>query len=321
MSKSHAQIYHNLSVMLEAGLPVLKALNTASQGLRGKLAKTLPKIADDISKGTDLTEAMKKYKKIFTPLDLTLIEAGEHSGDLDIVFDTLSDWHHFQLKLKRIILSGMLLPVITITAAAFLAPIPSLVLNGGGITEYIKQAVQILAVFYTPVLLILAIICLTPKQGYPRRVLDEAVLWIPLLRKAVKALALSKYCNCFAMLFSAGVPITDCAEKSADCTGNAIIADWLRGGAKSVRHGKPMYEGFSRHLDPQFLNLWEVGEESGELDKTVQKMAENYKEDAEFLCVELAKWLTRIAYAFVCIIMVVKILQGYGKIYSGTTTF
>lgn len=319
MSKSHAAIYHNLSVLLEAGLPILKVLNTASKGLKGKASKTLPKIAEDVSKGADLAGAMAEHSNVFEPLDLILIEAGEHSGDLVQVFETLSAWHNFQLKLKRIILSGMLLPVLMITAAALLAPIPSVALGGGGVLYYIMQVFLILAVFYIPVALILAVVYLTPKHGNPRTILDEFVLRVPVLGKAVNALSLSRYCNCFAMLFTAGVPITDCAEKSAECVDNVVIADWLRGGARSARRGNSIGKGFSKRLDLQFLNLWEVGEESGELDNAVQRMAENYTATAEFLFVELAKWLTRIAYAFVCAIIIIKIFQGYSKITTGRT--
>jgi len=319
LSKNHALIYHNLSTLLEAGLPILRALKTASQGLQGKASETLTKIAEDVSKGADLTEAMSKHKHVFKPLDLTLIKAGEHSGNLDRVFDTLSNWHYFQLKLKRIIISGMALPVLLIIVAAFLAPIPFLFLDDGGILSYIMDALEILALFCMPIIVILAVIVLTPKQGVLRKALDEFVLLVPVLGKALKALSLSRYCNCFAMLFTAGVPITECAEISAQCVGNAVMADWLKGGAQSAKQGNSIHKGFSRRLDFEFLNLWEVGEDSGELDNTALHMGQNYAYTAEFLLTDFVKWLAKIAYAFVCAIILFKVFQGYAKIFSSTT--
>lgn len=316
MSKKHAIIYQNLYTLLDAGLPILQALNSASRGLKGKLAKAFPKIADDVSHGDDIAEAMTKQKRLFKPLDLTLIAAGEHSGNLPDVFNLLSDWHHFVLILKRLILTGMLLPVLLINLTALIAPIPSAVL-GGGWHAYTVEAIEILAVFYIPILLILAVVYLTPKQSSPRRMLDEAALWIPVFGRSLKAFELSKYCKCFAMLLKAGVPVTDSADMSAATVGNAIMQNWLKGASKSARKGNPLYEGFSRRLDPMFLNLWEVGEETGELDTAIERLGEKYADTAEYLFTQFAIWMTRLAYFYVCIIMIIKIFENYGKVMGG----
>jgi type II secretory pathway component PulF len=316
LSKSHALIYQNLSTLLDAGVPILRVLNAASRGLKGKLSKAFPKIAEHVSHGDDLAEAMTKQKRLFKPLDLMLIAAGEHSGNLPDVFKMLSEWHYFRLKLKRIIITGMLLPILLINVTAIIAPVPSLVF-GGGWPAYVKEAIVILAVFYTPFIIILAVVYLTPKHGAPRRMLDECVLWIPVFGKSLKAFSLSRYCKCFAMLFKAGVPITDCADMAANSVGNVIIQDWLKGGAQSARQGNPIGAGFSKRLDSMFLNLWEVGEETGELDTALERLGEKYAFTAELLFTQFTIWMTRLAYFFVMVIMIIKIFEGYGKIMGG----
>ena len=73
-------------------------------------------------------------------------------------------------------------------------------------------------------------------------------------------------------------------------------------------------DGFSDRLPTELLDLWQIGEETGELDSVTKRLADMYADKAELLLTEFTKWLPRLAYFFVCIIMVIQIFKGYGMI-------
>lgn len=313
-----AIVYHDLAVMFEAGLPILKSLNTIASGMPAGLKKVFSDLAGSVSKGNTLTESMAKYPYVFAPLDLMLVETAELSGKLSECFSMLSDWYEFCSRIKRIIISGLMLPLVIIHIVAFVGPLPMLFLGQTTMADYILEAAVTLALLYVPAAITLVILYLMPRTGLLRRFLDALTLRIPLLGRGVCQLAISRYCRAFNMLYKAGVPIAQCAQKAPSVTGNAIISDFFKGGAESVQAGNPVYEGFSRKLPIDFLNLWQIGEDTGELDNSIQKLADNSGESAHFLFTQLGQWLPRLIYFLVCIVIVMQIIRGAAAIGMGT---
>lgn len=199
MSKSLALAYHNLSIMLDAGVPLLRSLNTLSSGLNPRMRAAFLRLADSVSKGNTLAEEMTQSPNIFNPLDVMLIQAAETSGSLPESFKLLSEWHEFSSRIAKKMLSGMLLPIFLLHATAFIAPFPVFVLGDWQIGPYLTSAVTILLLFYIPAAIIFIILRMTPKTGLFRRLLDRLTLRIPLLGRAVYKLALSRYCWVFHM--------------------------------------------------------------------------------------------------------------------------
>ncbi len=316
MADKRCRIYHNLSILLDSGLPILRALRTAGSGLRGKVPRILTSMEKSIANGSTLAESMQEHPKTFCAMDILIVEAGETSGRLCESLDMLGKWYEFKSRIRRVILSGLPLPILLIHAVAMVAPLPSVFLGGVGMAGYLGQALAILSLFYIPVGVILAVVYLTPASGPLRSMLDTVVMGIPILGRAVRHLDLSRYCRAFYMLYEAGVPILDCARSATGVVGNSVIRNMLKGGIASVSQGQLMSEGFSEKLPADFINLWQMGEETGDLDKITLKLAQNSAETCEMIFIELAKWMPRLAYFFVSAIIVVMIFKGYGQIYS-----
>lgn len=322
MANNLALAYHNLSIMLDAGVPLLRSLNTISSGLNPHLRAAFLKLAESASKGDTLAETMTKSPNIFNPLDVLLIQAAETSGSLPESFKLLSQWHEFSGRVGKKLLSGMTLPVLLIHATAFIAPFPGFFLGNWQIKPYLFSAVRILLLFYIPAAIIFVILRMTPKTGLFRRLLDRLTLKIPLLGRAVYKLALSRYCWVFHMLIKAGVPITDCAEMAASAAGNAVVTDLVKPAAASAKAGNPVSEGFPSKLPMDFLEIWRVGEETGKLDDVTKRLADDNAEAAEFWFTEFARWLPRVIYFLVTLLMIYYIFVNFSKIMSaGLYTF
>ena len=314
MSNSLALAYHNLSIMLDAGVPILRSLNTLSSGLKPRMQAAFLRLADSVSKGNTLAEEMTQSPNIFNPLDVMLIQAAEKSGSLPESFKLLSEWHEFSSRIAKKMLSGMSMPVLLIHATAFIAPFPGFVMGDWQIGPYLTSAVTILLLFYIPAAIIFIILRMTPKTGLFRRLLDRLTLKIPLLGRAVYKLALSCYCWVFHMLTKAGVPITDCAESAASAAANAVVTDLVKPAAASAKAGKPVSDGFGSKLPMDFLEIWRVGEESGKLDDVTKRLADDNAETAEFWFNEFARWLPRLIYFLVGLLMIYYILVNFSKV-------
>jgi type II secretory pathway component PulF len=320
MTRNLALAYHNLSIMLEAGIPVFRAFTTTAQTSKGRLRHAFSAVAQKISKGESLVEAMLKYPKVFAPLDITLIEAADLSGKLPESLMLLSRWYDFRRHLRGVITSGLMLPFVLINVTAFIGPLPALLLGKIGLIHYIIEAIGTLALFYLPFTIILAILRLTPSAGLSRRLLDAFTLRIPLLGRAVRQLALTRFCRVFNMLYKVGVPITQSAQKATGLTGNWTMTKLLKGGAESAQAGNMVCDGFSNKLPIEFLSLWRIGEETGELDNTVNRLADTTGQTAERLLFEFSQWLPRVIYWLVSIVIIIQIFRGAAAIGSHIST-
>jgi len=309
-----ALAYHNLSTLLAAGVPLLRSLDTTADSLDRRLGPAFRQLSQAAAKGRPLARTMDNRPDVFAPTDVMIVLAAETSGTLPESLALLAKWHEFQQSIKRKMLSAMMLPVIMIHAAAFLAPLPGFFLGGWHVAIYIRQVISILLLFYIPAGLIFGIIRFSPRTGVLRTLLDMALLRIPLLGTALYRLSLSRYCRVFYMLTKAGLPITDCAEQSADAAGNAVVARQVRGGSASAKAGRPVSAGFSTRLPVEFINLWQVGEETGKLEDAAKRLADNIRGSADFMFGEFAAWLPRMIYFLVCLIIAYFIFRNLALI-------
>jgi len=108
VSSKFALIYHDLAVLLDAGLPILKSLNIISEGLKGHLRKIFSDLSKSVSKGNSFADSMAKYPKVFARLDVMLVKSAELSGELPNCFKMLSNWYEFSTRIKGILISGLI---------------------------------------------------------------------------------------------------------------------------------------------------------------------------------------------------------------------
>ncbi len=314
MSGKLAIAYHNLSNMLEAGVPVQRSLNTVTPGLKPRLKKAFNALADGVAQGNPMSESMVLHPKVFDPVDIMLVEVGETSGNLPGLIGLLSKWHEMSARMMRKMISGLLLPVMVLTIAAFVYPLPNYVLGGWDLREYLLTALSILLLFWIPAIIIVVIIRTTPKTGPARRVLDTIVLRIPVLGRAIYRLSIGRFCWAFHMLCMVGVPVSESVDMALSVTGNQVVADMFRPAAKSVKAGELMSAGFSKKLPFDVVEMWKTGEETGQLDDMTRRLADNYSEQAEFWFAEFSRWFPRFVYFLICLMLIYMIFTLAGGI-------
>ena len=300
--------------MLDAGVPISRVLQSSSKtGRYGRLFQT---IETHIAQGNSLSDVIQHYPRQFDKLDQTLIRVGEETGQLAEMFEELSRWYSFRQRMNRTMRPGIIFSIFMIHALAFIAPVVPFALGGFDWAIFFHVMFKILATFYIPGLVILTIIYLVPKRGPLRGVLDAFVLRVPLLGKAIRELELSRYSKIFAITYKAGVPITRCVEMATDTVGNQIMRQRLCGACEKVRQGDEMATGFSRSLPHEFICVWEVGEESGELDESARRLGKMHADNAEMRFSIVAKWIPIISYGIIACVIIYYIFKGFSQIYG-----
>ena len=316
-----AQAYYDLATMLDAGVPILRSFDIVTEGRRGDLKRVLSQVRETITEGSSLAEAMAEHPRVFPELDRMLVEAAETSGSLGASLTMLSKWHDFVHRITRRMQMGLVYPLAVLHIASFVYPLPSLVLGRLGIAGYLFMALRVLLLLYIPTAVVIALISLRDRYPQLKLPLDFAVLKIPVLGRAVYHLSVCRYAKAFGMLYAAGVPMTETMQRATRATGNAVVAGLFAGGMASVRAGGALSEGFSQRLPPEYLHLWQVGEETGELDKVAAKVAEISGDRADLLFTEFAKWLPRLVYAIIACVLIAMILTLANQYVANLNTF
>ena len=298
-----ANIYHNLSVMQESGVLLVRSLRSVSDGAPRQLARALAEQAEIVAGGGRLSEAMAERPNLFDPLDVLLVEVGETSGNLAGLLAELSRRHFFRNRLRRLGISMLLLPAMNFHAAVMLVPLLLVLTAQITVADAVRMVAAALAVVYVPAAAGFAVVRWAPRTGQMRRTLDAVALRIPLLGRALMQLALSRYCHAFHAMLTAGTPAWRCAEMAIRAVGNTAVAARLAGGRESLRAGRPISEGFSSALPAEFLGAWRAGEQAGSLDDVTQRLAETAQEAAERKLRRLTVLAARLVYVLVCLWM------------------
>jgi type II secretory pathway component PulF len=313
------EIYNNLAMLFDAGMPILRSLKTAGSDIKAPLATDLHTLAEEIEIGTPMPQALKTLDA-FKPFDKTMLNLGHKAGELPQACRLLSEWYSFSRKIKRLFISAMVMPVMVFHVAAFIIPLPSLLFGVTKFGGYLFGVFLSLAFFYLPFISTYVFYKLFSTDKL-RLTLDLALLKIPTLSTGLYNLALSKYCRAFYMLYSAGLPITDCTKTAADFTGNLAVKAQLIGAAASTARGNSAYEGLSDKLPPEFISAWHNGEESGNLDKATLRLADHHAELAELKIQIFSNWIPKIIYFAIMITLAVNIITRYSQIRMQTVGF
>lgn len=315
-----ARAYYDLSVMLDAGVPILRSLDIVIEGRQGYFKRIFLQIRESLAKGSTLAESMGKHG-VFPDLDRMLIEAAETSGSLGESFKLLSEWHEFVHRITRRMMMALIYPVFLLHFAALTFRLPYLILGKSTAMDYLREVVSVLMFLYIPAIVVIVFVLLRDKVPAVRLPLDWLVLKIPVLGQAVYHLSICRYAKAFAMMYKAGVPIAEVTRRATRATGNVVVASRFAGGEETVRQGGAAWEGFSKRLPAEYRHLWQIGEETGDLDKTASKVADIAGDRADLYFKAFATGFPKVVYFIILIVTAAMVLmlamQFYGGLYEG----
>jgi len=289
------------STMINAGLPLIQCLELlASQEQNKTFAGIIRAIKEDIEGGSTLTDALKKYPKIFDELFVNLVAAGEAGGILDVILSRLSAYMEKAMKLKSKVKGAMTYPasvlVISIGVVAVLLlkviPVFQKMFEGmGGTlpapTQFLVNASKFAQnYFYVFIIIIVAVIFaykrfVATEKG--RYAVDSMALKAPVFGQLIRKVAVSKFTRTMSTMMSSGVPILEALNIVSKTAGNVIIENALIQTRKSISEGKTIAEPLMETdiFPPMVVQMIAVGEATGALDTMLAKIADFYDDEVD----------------------------------------
>lgn len=293
-----------LSTMVSAGVPLTRALATLQSQTESKYFNSvIGSITKDIEGGTTLADAFSKYPNVFSEVYVNMVHAGESGGILDEILKRLASQVEKDASIRKKIKSAMAYPVVilTITIAAFFGIMIFIIPRIGAILKDLggedaklpvytqamlsasgfmqKYAIFILIIFGFGVFMLRRYIR-TPKGKYK---LHALLLRTPIIKTVILKIAIARFARTFASLMSSGVAVLDALEVTGGAIGNKVIEEELREAAKKVKNGKQLSETLSdsEHFPAIVAQMLAIGEETGQIDTILVKVADFYEEEVD----------------------------------------
>ena len=285
-----------MALLLKAGITLPKSLDRLAQDFDGtKLGTVLCGVREQVAIGTPLNQAMARYPRVFSRQITAMIEAGEVSGKLPEVFESLSDYYEWLDQLTGDIRQALIYPLMVMSASMalvlllFTFVVPRFV---GLLTELnlkvpmltrIVMAISETLVGYWPVLLAVLIgvpvgLKLALKIPAFARGFDRALMRIPIFGQLVAMFALSRFSQNLAMLYRSGITLLRGLEICQQLVGNRAVEHALEDVRRGVLEGTPLSQCLTRHdvFSPTLITMISTGESSGSLDFALQSVADYY---------------------------------------------
>jgi type IV pilus assembly protein PilC len=292
-----------LSTLQDAGLPILRSLQILEQQQKpGLLKAIIGGVADDVESGSSLSESMANYPRAFVKLYVNMINAGEAGGVLDIILARLADFMEKAQRLKKKVVGAMVYPVVVISIAVvivmgimiFVIPQFKVIFEDFNvklpkITTILLDTAEFLAfrygwayVLFSPIAFILIWKLIRISRG-GRYVTDLIKIKIPLIGVIIRKSVVARFTRTLGTLISAGVPILDAINITKETCGNEVFERALTKVHDAIREGESMADPLraTRTVDAIVVNMVDVGEETGDLDKMLIKIADNYDNDVD----------------------------------------
>ncbi len=302
VSQSEVTLFtRQFATLVDAGLPMVRALDIMEQMIRpGGLRNVLMDVRDEVEQGSSLSEAMIKNPKAFDELYISMIRAGEMGGMLSQILNRLAEFREKSMKLKKQIIGALMYPAAVMTiAGAILALIIMFIVPKfrkmfdemkiplPGITQLLMLMADFLVGYWYLVPLIPFGIAgafwgIRSTQG-GKYATDMISLYVPVFGTIIKKSSISRFCRTLGELSSAGVPILDALGILRGACGNEVVGQAVGDIHSSIREGENIADPMRRSgvFDLMVVNMVEVGEETGELDKMLIKIADTYDSDVD----------------------------------------
>ena len=303
-SKDLVVFTRQLSTMISAGVPLTRAFATLGDQTDNKYFKEIiSSVSKDIEGGSSLADAMSKHPKVFSEVYINMVRAGEAGGILEEILKRLAAQVEKDAAIKKKIKSASAYPLVIlgITILAFfgimLVVIPKLgeiLKDLGGedaelpvytqamlnFSDFLQSNFIFIAIALGIGIFFLRRYIRTPKGKYK---FHQLLLKTPILKGIILKVAIARFSRTFASLMSSGVTVLDALEVTGGAIGNKVIEKELKDAAQEVKNGRQLSEPLSKspHFPPIVAQMLAIGEETGQIDTILVKVADFYEEEVD----------------------------------------
>ena len=306
------------ATMINAGLSMLRTLTIlAEQTENSELQRVLRLVKTDVESGSSISAAFAKHPRVFPPLMVSMVKAGEAGGFLDMSMRQIADNYESEVKLRGKIKAAMTYPVVVLMLAVvmvigmllFVVPVfEDMFATLGGTLPLPTQILVVLSgwmKFLAPMLAVVTVVGLWAWRKYAqteqvRNVVDPLKLKAPVFGKLFQKVALARFARTLSTLLHSGVPILAALEITGESSGNVVIKRALSEVKDSVKAGESISGPLAAHavFPPMVVHMMASGEETGALDEMLGKIGEFYDQEVEATTESLTALIEPLMIAF-----------------------
>lgn len=292
-----------LSIMLDAGIPLLSSLDTiADQVVTTKMKKVIQSLVEELNSGSSFSQAIRKYPHVFSLMYANMIKAGEKAGVMDVILKRLSQFIGRELLIRDNIKSALRYPIIVFCvlilafAGAILFVIPrfaKLYLSQGvelPLPTRILIGINQVVTNYWMYTLIAVITVVTGTIYFVRtqtgkKTIDFIKLNFPVFKRIFLSNTMARFAHMLETLSRSGIQITSAMETVEKTVGNIIIGEDIAAARQKVEEGITIADALSssKYFPAITLKMISVGEKSGALDEMLNKVSQQYDSEVEHL--------------------------------------
>jgi len=314
-----------LATLIDAGLPLLRALNVLAKQERDTVLKnTIDKLAESVQGGNTFSESLAQYPLIFNDLYVNMVKAGEVGGVLELVLTRLAEFQEKAAKIKNKVAAAMVYPLIVMTMAVaimgfllvFIVPKFEAIFHdmlGDRPLPVITTFVITVSRLVQGHWLVIVALLFAAIAGYkfanrtPRgkSAVDRAKLHFPLFGDVIRKTAISRFSRTLGTLVTSGVPILQALNITRETAGNMVIARAIGQVHESVKEGESIVQPLeaSGAFPPMVVSMIDVGEETGQLPEMLLKIADVYDDEVDNSVAAMTAALEPIMIVFLALVV------------------
>jgi type IV pilus assembly protein PilC len=324
--------FREMATMVQSGMTMGESLEAAGRGTRHwRLARAAEEGAKAARLGKPFSQTMGRYPDVFTPVESAMVRAAEHSGRLDRLLGQIAAYLETEYSLRQMISRETFYPKILFGAIlAFLLFVPAIIAalrpGGGALAGFLVlfQALLGWGILAFTVFVIYAIFrhaLISSRET--SAAWDTLKLKIPVFGEAIRRLALARFSRGLAALYAAGVSLAEASEIASDLTANAALREPMKTAAVRIHNGETPSQAFAGipAMDDMTLRMLQTGEQTGNIDAMMQRVAEHY-EEASLSTVRRAAALTvPVATVIAGVIVLFIALRAYTGAFGGYESY
>lgn len=324
----------------QAGVPMKEALQMLSEQTENKwLKRAISEVLLSVEKGNTLADSMRGQSDIFPPMLINMVEAGENSGSLEMAFSRMAVQFEKEAKLKATIRKATIYPIILIIAAIgvvavmllFVIPIfidmfADLDVEMPGITMWVMNTSEWMTEHWYMILGLIILVIVAYKMIYRteqgRLAIDRVKMKMPLFGKLTVKTVCAQFARTMSTLLSSGISTIDALETVSKIVNNIHYTNALLKAREEVMKGIPLSEPLtaSKIFPPMVCHMTGIGEETGNIEDMLEKLADYYDEEVEMTTQSVLAAMEPLIIVFMAVVvgtLVVAVVSPIGAMYSG----
>ena len=323
--------FRQFATLINAGLPLYQALSSLEAATGNKKLKEIARAGQrQVEAGGKFSDVMAAYPWIFQPLQIELVRAAEQGGMLDLALKQIADYVEHEIEIRRLISKETLYPKIVLFVALMILgksaltggvmAIVGLVLGTLTPLQYLGDTIGALLALLIPIFGCVAIfrLFLFNVPGV-REAYDTFKMYVPVTGKITRMFTMARFTRTFASLYRAGFLIPQCLRIAGDASGNAVLRNVARKAIRRTEEGGLVSDALatSNLLPPIALNMFRTGETTGNLDATLDKVADYYEAEGKMKSHQGAVILGVVVFLIMAVMVGSQIVGFYTGTYGG----